>query len=203
VERAKNRWGEGARLREEIVAAATAMLEETGSEDAITLRGVARRAGIAAPSIYAHFPDREAIVNTLVAQAFTELDGMLAAAVEDERDPVRRLRLLCEAYLAFADVAPHRYRVAFGRHRGTGPGSMPAGTRLPQLSGGQAFGRLVEAVAATGDRPDPVLDATALWVGLHGYATLAAGVPAFPWPDREDMLTALLQHTLPRGPVST
>ncbi|MBB2745638.1 UNVERIFIED_ORG: hypothetical protein FHR35_005501 [Microbispora rosea subsp. rosea] len=54
----------------------------------------------------------------------------------------------------------------------------------------QAFGRLVAAVAGSGDSPE--LDATAMWVGLHGYAVLNARVPAFPWPGGERMLDRLL-----------
>jgi hypothetical protein len=98
---------------------------------------------------------------------------------------------------------PHRYQVAFGRNRSTGPGSLPAGSSVEQLSGAQAFGRLVAAVAAatapgpagerSGAGASALLDATALWVALHGYATLHTSVPAFPWPDREDMLTTLLR----------
>ena len=47
--RPRNRRGEGARLRAEIVDAATALIDESGG-DALTLRAVARRAGISAPS---------------------------------------------------------------------------------------------------------------------------------------------------------
>ncbi|XVQ88405.1 TetR/AcrR family transcriptional regulator [Microbispora siamensis] len=187
-QRARNRRGEGGRLREEIVTAATALLEETGSEDAITLRGVARQAGIAAPSIYAHFAHRDAIVDAVVARAFAELGAALAAAVESVDNPAARLRALCEAYLAFAEERPHRYRVAFERRR-SGPAEARA---VENLSGGQAFGRLVAAVAEAGGGDSPELDATALWVALHGYAVLSAGVPAFPWPGRERMLERLL-----------
>ena len=55
--RARNRRGEGARLRDDIVAAAVALLDETGDQAAVSLRAVARRVGIAAPSIYRHFAD--------------------------------------------------------------------------------------------------------------------------------------------------
>jgi hypothetical protein len=29
-------------------------------------------------------------------------------------------------------------------------------------------------------------------VALHGYASLATSVPAFPWPDREELLNAII-----------
>ena len=78
--RTRNRRGEGARLREDILAAATALLDELGTEEAVTLRAVARRAGITAPSIYSHFPDRQAILLAVVRDAFTELTETLREA---------------------------------------------------------------------------------------------------------------------------
>lgn len=196
--RTRNRRGEGSRLRGEIIAAATALLERAGSEDAITLRGVARQAGVSAPSIYAHFADREEIIGAVVAQAFTELEEALVTAVEGENDPARRLWKLCEAYLDFAESKPHRYRVAFGRHSTADPTTTGSSTRLEDLSGGRAFTRLIDAVAGyTKNDRSPQVAATALWVALHGYASLTASVPLFPWPDRREMLSTLLASIAP------
>src|SRR6266700_821441 len=60
--RQRNARGQGARLTQDIVSAALALIEREGSDEAVTLRAVAREIGIAAPSIYNHFPDRDAIV---------------------------------------------------------------------------------------------------------------------------------------------
>ncbi|RYF62338.1 MAG: TetR/AcrR family transcriptional regulator, partial [Cytophagaceae bacterium] len=49
--RARNPRGSGARLRGEIVAAAATLIARTGSDQAVTLRSVAREVGISAPSI--------------------------------------------------------------------------------------------------------------------------------------------------------
>ena len=54
--RRRNRRGEGDRLRDEIITAASQIIGETGDDSALTLRGVARRLGIAAPSIYRTSP---------------------------------------------------------------------------------------------------------------------------------------------------
>ena len=68
--RRRNARGEGGRLAEEIVAGAIAIIERTGSDEEVTLRSVAREVGIAAPSIYTHFPDREAILWAVVQVVF-------------------------------------------------------------------------------------------------------------------------------------
>jgi AcrR family transcriptional regulator len=69
--RRRNARGQGARLTEDIVTGALALIERTGSAEAVTLRAVAREVGIAAPSIYPHFADREAIVTAVVAGSST------------------------------------------------------------------------------------------------------------------------------------
>ena len=71
--RRRNARGQGARLADDIVAGALALIERTGSDEAVTLRAVAREIGIAAPSIYAHFADREAIIMAVVVRVFDEL----------------------------------------------------------------------------------------------------------------------------------
>src|SRR3954467_10582173 len=102
--RVRNRRGEGARLRDDIVAAAVELLDEHGDESAITLRSVARRVGIAAPSIYRHFPDQPAIMLAVVQQAYAELNERLLAARDAAGpDPRRQLFALGSTYLEVAE----------------------------------------------------------------------------------------------------
>src|SRR5258706_247191 len=115
--RTRNPRGEGGRLRAEIVEAASELLEQSGSEAAITLRAVARQVGISAPSIYPHFADREEILNAVLSRAFEAMVARLRVAVQGEQDPVARLRAVAPAYVAFAAEQPHRYRVLFDGHR--------------------------------------------------------------------------------------
>lgn len=188
--RTRNRRGEGGRLRGEIVAAAVRILEESSREDAVTLRAIAREVGIAAPSIYAHFSNRDEIVAAVISAAFDELEAALTArAIEGLVDPVDRLRAGCVAYLRFARERPQRYRVLFQNRR---PPEFEAGIAVERMVGYRAFSVLVNrihaSVAAGRSRSaDSFRDATALWVALHGYATLRASVPNFPWPADEEL----------------
>ncbi len=117
MNRTRNPRGQGGKLRDDILAAATSILEESGSEEAVTLRAVARRASITAPSIYAHFEDRDAVIEAVLDSAFSDLSAAILHAMEAERDPVDRLHAGCLAYLDFARDRPHRYRTLFGRRR--------------------------------------------------------------------------------------
>ena len=115
-----------------------------------------------------------------------------------------RLRAVCEAYPDFAQNRPHRYRVMFGRHREIKRTPVITEPRpADELLGAAAFTKLVAAVAAhTGKEPDPKTsaDPTTLWIALHGYASLQAAVPAFPWPEPADMLETLLERLVRSAP---
>ena len=190
LDRVKNPRGEGGRLRAEILRAAAELLDETGQEQSVTLRAVARRIGIAAPSIYGHFPDREAILFTVVAQAFADLTAQLnAARAAAGPDPRARLTAVTGAYLDFAHQRPQRYRVMFG---GVWNVNDAVETNAVTPADARELGRdasnvLVDALraciaAGVSTSTDPDGDAVALWVALHGLAHQQAVIPHFPWP---------------------
>jgi AcrR family transcriptional regulator len=194
--RERNRRGEGAKLRADILAGATELLEQTGSEEAVTLRAIARQVGISAPSIYTHFPDREAIVDAIVDGAFSDFNAAIKAA-SDAADaagqgPLGRLRAGCVAYLRFAEERPNRYRLLFERRD-----ILERGQYRFSAVRAQSFDLLIANVqdcveAGISASTDPQLDSTAIWVALHGFATLHANLPGLPWPDTDTLLDRII-----------
>jgi AcrR family transcriptional regulator len=193
--RERNPRGEGVRLRAEILAGATELLEETGSEESVTLRAIARRVGISAPSIYSHFPDREAIVDAIVDGAYGDFNAAIRnssdAALESGAGPVACLRAGCAAYLQFAAERPNRYRLLFERRDLIGDARAVPAIRI------ESFGLLVERLQACVDAglsasDDAARDATAIWVALHGFATLSGLWTGFPWPDPGALLDRIV-----------
>jgi AcrR family transcriptional regulator len=199
--RARNRRGEGARLRDDIVAGAAEVLDETGDESSVTLRAVARRVGIAPPSIYRHFADQPSMMLAVVQRTFEELETELRGALDAEGDdPRARLFAVCTGYLAFARTHPGRYRTMFG------------GLWMPDLEASSlteadmhalgepslrlladALGECVAAGIAT--TTDLSADAVALWLGLHGLAHQQSVTVSFPWPpDITERLVVALAH---------
>ena len=91
---------------QEIVAAARELLEEDGPE-ALSMRRVAGRLGIRAPSIYKHLPDKQALEHAVISAGFEELAVVFEVALAAS-DP---LRALAAAYRRFAREHPHLYRL--------------------------------------------------------------------------------------------
>ncbi len=199
----RNARGQGARLTGDIVSGALAVIEREGSAGAVTLRAVAREVGIAAPSIYAHFPDRDAILKAVIAQIFDELAAAIRQGTDAAgADPVARLIAGCEAYVSFGLADPARYGVLFNARRMAsqdyeaadppGPDGRPA---LAQ--GADAFALLVAAIedcvnAGVSASTNPTTDATALWVALHGTVSLRTALEGrFPWPETSKFVRGL------------
>jgi AcrR family transcriptional regulator len=189
--RVRNPRGSGAQLEPEILGAAGLILDETGRDDAVTLRAIARRIGIAAPSIYAHFADRNAILTALVEDGFRDLSNAIRSASSGVDDPVQRLKVTCRAYLRFAARRPYRFQLMFSTR------NSPESGGYDTAAGAETFHILVDAirdcaVAGSPISADPFFGATTVWIALHGYATLHPARPDFPWPDEQRLIDHLL-----------
>jgi AcrR family transcriptional regulator len=194
--RTRNRRGEGSRLRAEILNAATQLVMDNGPE-ALTLRAIARRAGITAPSIYTHFAGLDAVREAVVANGFQMLANYLQRAVEGHTDPVARLRAVCYAYVAFGREHPNEYAVLF-THEGQLVGES-ADLTVDTMHGAEAFGFLLDGIdqcvaSGVSRSTSPAHDATALWVAVHGFVALRMAVPNFPWPPDAGLLDTLIDR---------
>lgn len=189
-QRTRNPRGEGARLRVEILEAARGLLAD---DEAVTLRAVARRAGVSAPSIYRHFADVDGIMTVVAEEAFDELVAVLTEAGDAKRASVDRLHAVCAAYLDFARERPELYRVMFGGvwNAATALERHPDDEERLRSMGMATFDPLVAALSACADEGtsasvDPGADAVTLWLGLHGLADQRQAAPLFPWPTDVD-----------------
>ena len=95
----------------QIVSMARTLLEEEGPE-ALSMRNLAERVGIRAPSIYKHFPSKEALEAALVSAGFEEQGVLFEAALEDSEEP---LAAMAAAFREYAQRHPHLYRLMYDR----------------------------------------------------------------------------------------
>jgi AcrR family transcriptional regulator len=190
--RERSPQGEGARLREELIAAAGRLLAAEVDADALSLRGVAREAGVAAPSVYLHFASKEDLLRAVVNAHFSALQGAIETALASAHDPTSRLLAGCLAYCCYAVEHPGSYQLLFNTPRPDIRDPCFAGTW-----GAAAFQTLADGVAACVAagvaRPgDPFRIATDIWSALHGAVSLRRATTGFPWPPLEDQVRGIL-----------
>jgi len=138
----------------EIADAALQLLEAEGAEG-LTMRRLADRLGIRAPSIYKHLPDKEALETAIISIGFELQTAAFETALEGSADP---LAALASAYREFAHANPHLYRLMTEREL----------DRARLTPGVEARAALPVHEAVGGD-PDL---ARATWAFAHGMTIL-------------------------------
>jgi AcrR family transcriptional regulator len=89
-------------LRAVLLDRAEAVLRERGT-DALSLRELAREAGVSHGAPRSHFADRRALLDALAERGFVRLaDELRDAAAREPADHASALRAACSAYIAFA-----------------------------------------------------------------------------------------------------
>jgi AcrR family transcriptional regulator len=150
-------------LRAELVGAAMELLEE-GGETELSLRAVARRAGVSPAAPYRHYADREALVSAVAAVGYRELAERLAAAHPSPSTP-EQLANVATAYVQFALDRPALFRIMFGE-----PCDRDNDERVGATAAVSAYVRAI--VERTFPQADPDALATAVWALVHGLAFL-------------------------------
>jgi AcrR family transcriptional regulator len=158
------------------------------------ISSVARQVGIATPSIYAHFPDRDAILMAVVARIFDELTEAIEQGQKPtgQAPPAAWSRAARRTWPSGSPTPPAtaccspgscRQRRTTARRSRSGPDGRPV-----LEFGADSFALLVQDIAdcvtaGVSASTDVVSDATAVWVALHGTVSLRTVLPRFPWPD--------------------
>ncbi|HVV50656.1 MAG TPA: TetR/AcrR family transcriptional regulator, partial [Polyangia bacterium] len=97
-------------LRQALVEAALAALPEVGAER-LSLRALARRAGVSEAAPYHHFADKDALLGAVAAEcALLLLAALEAAVAEAGGDQRARFQLTGVAYVRFAVAHPAHFR---------------------------------------------------------------------------------------------
>ena len=156
---AKSRAYHHGDLRNGLLDAARTILEEE-SLAALTLRAVARKAGVSHAAPYRHFPNHEALLVELSIEGFDELRDSLTEAAKAQGSESDKIANIGAAYMRFVAQRPALARLMFGSQ-------LPNRDQFPALglkadSIGQEIGNALHDSAL----------GLAVWSAVHGLAML-------------------------------
>jgi len=176
-------------LRDALLEAAERVLERDGLAG-LTLRAVAREAGVSHAAPTHHFGDLTGLVSELAAIGFRRFNAAMVTAVAGELTPIEKALARARAYVAYAQANPGMYGLMFRTERLDY--SRPSLHEAAEAS----FAGLAGAIAAS--RQEQIVDGTLsldqaaaiarAWSLVHGFTTLLL----------DGRLTDIL-HRLPEG----
>lgn len=164
--------GPGDQTQAKLLAEARSLYLRDGPA-ALSLRDVARRAGVSPAAVYRHFADKDALLRAVCEAGFRVFGQYLVEALA-ARTPRARLAATADGYLRFALDRPQDYRVLFmgaldspGRRDRDRPAGAPHET----------FQFLIDRVAECQRagivrRGDPARVALGIWAHVHGLVSL-------------------------------
>jgi len=172
---AERRTKERENLRQTILDAARELFVTHGY-DAVSMRKIAERIDYSPTAIYLYFKDKEAILDTLIAEGCLILCEVIEAA-NTISDPLERLKTGARHYIRFAVAYPHYYRLMFEMDAGTkSPRETPEESAQFRHRAFMFIYRCIAEGAAQGRfRTDyeEILLAHTAWSHIHGAVALA------------------------------
>lgn len=161
-------------LRQALIAAALDLIADSDADE-VTLRAVARRAGVSPAAPYHHFADKNALLAAVARDGFESLGEVQLEVLARPGSARDRLERLVTAYVLFALRHPTHYRLMFRTPPSRVAGAEAAALREVALG---TFGRLVEAVNAV----DAGISAQeAARRALLGWATAHGAIEVSQW----------------------
>ncbi len=196
-------------LHDALLAAAERVLERDGLSG-LTLRAVAREAGVSHAAPTHHFGDLSGLLSELAAIGFRRFNAAMIAAGNSETHPLMKALARAKAYVAYAQAQPGMYGLMFRTER--------LDMMRPSLheAATASFAGLASAVGAGRSENGEALEALSLdqaaaiaraWSLVHGFTMLLLDgrlkdilhrLPEGTGVDQ--LLDAMLRSTVPRPP---
>jgi AcrR family transcriptional regulator len=179
-------------VRATIAETARKVLIERGS-GSFSMRALAAEIGCSPGTIYLYFKSKEHLLSCVIEEGFDKLLEILDE-VHDTEDSLQSLRNKLRAYIDFGLEFPNHYRAAF-MFRQSGRSVTDEGQ--PHAS----FDVLRDSVRTCIGQgffmsSDVETTSQILWTAIHGATSLLIGFPKFPWIDRDDLISGVIEAAL-------
>lgn len=176
-------------LRPALLTAALELLNESGIES-LSLRAVARRAGVSSGAPYHHFEHKGDLICELAKERLLHLHEVSAKAIKGKSNPKAKLRAIGLAYITYAVEHPAEFRLMFSPERGS-PFDQEVPDEAPVFS---ILLQVIDELIEEGLEIQRDTAAITAWSLVHGLANLLVDGPLQPMTANAEQV-----RTLARG----
>ncbi|MCR5687259.1 MAG: TetR/AcrR family transcriptional regulator [Lachnospiraceae bacterium] len=175
-------------LREALIEAGIRIINESG-EDALSLRRVASACGVSHAAPYAHFKDKDELIEAIKKSITEQLLGELEDAVRSAANAEAAIVCMGKRYVSFFRSRPDHYKFLFGRQNITAHLKIDEKTDddyPPFVLLKKTYLRYLKESKIKKNKKDQETELLKIWASAHGLAAIAcmSGViPSFDWDE--------------------
>ncbi len=182
-------------LSNALVEAAARLMVERGIGN-VSLREVARKAGVSHAAPYHHFGNKSELLAAVAEEGFKRFDTYQVRALRSApKDPMQKLKALGHAYVRFAIAHPTFFRIMFrydiketDRHFSLGAVAKRTFDRL--------LNTVCESLKKENKPVDPMLASIRAWALVHGLATLWLDGRLNKMPEAKEMIDKIIDQSI-------
>lgn len=176
-------------LRQALIDAGVRIINERG-EEGLSLRGVAAACGVSHAAPYAHFRDKNDLVESIKKSIEMQFTEELSSAVLQESNAESALIAMGRSYVSFFIRKPDYFKFLFGGNNLIAhlqPGVDYDGDYQPFALLKNTYRRYLKEKNLNKNDDEQEMDILKLWASAHGLASLAcmSGVKvSFDWEEK-------------------
>ena len=160
-------------LKQTLLQAALQRIEQGGVE-ALSLRKLAKDAGVTTMATYHHFANKKALLVQIAISGFSDLERQIKIVSDNAGSSAEIIEQIMRAYFAFASERPHLYNVMFGYEMAEERHTVPEFRKAAQRGFYVLARALKSHMQANGHELDLDAGGMCFWAILHGRVSLAA-----------------------------
>ena len=181
-------------LRDKILNTCRHLLYNDG-HTSLSMRGIAKKVGVSATSIYLHFDNKDHLLHTLIEESVEALSVSIEERVDETSDVITQFEAIIRGYTDFALNNPEKYQIIYMVRS-------EAMARYPKEKFRRArrcYELLVKVIEAgvqseLMEEDDPLTAAYSIWGQLHGIISVVLNQRLDSRINQEHFIEKSIQH---------
>lgn len=181
-------------LREKILDTSRHLLYNDG-HTSLSMRGIAKKVGVSATSIYLHFDNKDHLLHTLIEESVEVLSVSIEERVNHNSDVISQFEAIIQGYVDFALSHPEKYQIIY-MVRSEAMARYPKEKFRKARRCYELLVRVIEAGVREGvmEEDEPLTAAYSIWAQLHGVISVVLNQRLDSRINKEHFIEKSIQH---------
>jgi AcrR family transcriptional regulator len=181
-------------LRDKILDTSRHLLYNEG-HTSLSMRGIAKKVGVSATSIYLHFDNKDHLLHTLIEESVEALSIAIEKDVKTDSDIMTQFESIIQGYVNFALANPEKYQIIY-MVRSESMSRYPKEKFRKARRCYELLVKVIETGVQKGlmEEEDPLTAAYSIWAQLHGVITVVLNQRLDSRIDKDHFIKHSIQH---------